>query len=229
MAARDGLILSAEPRLDPAAEAYAEARRRHWDALASTGNTWAARAYRRRLTSVYRFLVAPGQRVLEVGCGPGALLAALEPADGIGVDFAPEMAARAQRAFPQCRFVVADAHDLRAVDGPFDVVILSDLVNDLWDVQRVLEGWTGQELDFNPVFKRGQVQSPKVRAFVDSLVERLNFDADYMHGLCPDRKPCGKAGETPAVVAQQLARAARQSVEAEPAETQEPVELAESA
>lgn len=139
MAARDGLILSAEPRLDPAAEAYAEARRRHWDALASTGNTWAARAYHRRLTSVYRFLVAPGQRVLEVGCGPGALLAALEPADGIGVDFAPEMAARAQRAFPQCRFVVADAHDLRAVDGPFDVVILSDLVNDLWDVQRVLE------------------------------------------------------------------------------------------
>ena len=96
-------------------------------------------------------------------------------------------------------------------------------------VQRVLAGWTGPELDFNAVFPRGQVQSPKVRAFVDFLAERLNFDADYMHGLCPDRKPCGKAGETPAVVAQQLARAARQSVEAEPAETPEPVELAESA
>ncbi|MFI4970692.1 MAG: LysR substrate-binding domain-containing protein, partial [Lysobacterales bacterium] len=48
-------------------------------------------------------------------------------------------------------------------------------------VQRVLAGWTGPELDFNAVFPRGQVQSPKVRAFVDFLVERLNFNADYMH------------------------------------------------
>jgi hypothetical protein len=31
------------------------------------------------------------------------------------------------------------------------------------------------------------VVSPKVRAFVDFLLERLNFDADYMQVLCPDR------------------------------------------
>jgi len=55
-------------------------------------------------------------------------------------------------------------------------------------VQRVLAGWTGPEMDFNAVFPRGRVQSPKVRAFVDFLVERLNFDADYMHVLCPDMK-----------------------------------------
>ncbi len=33
------------------------------------------------------------------------------------------------------------------------------------------------------MFPGGQ-QSPKVRAFVDFLVERLNFDADYMFELC---------------------------------------------
>ena len=27
-----------------------------------------------------------------------------------------------------------------------------------------------------------------MRAFVDFLVERLNFDADYMEVLCPNRK-----------------------------------------
>ena len=54
-------------------------------------------------------------------------------------------------------------------------------------VQRVLAGWTGPEMDFNAVFPRGQA-SPKVRAFVDFLVEQLNFDADYMQELCPDRK-----------------------------------------
>lgn len=53
-------------------------------------------------------------------------------------------------------------------------------------VQRVLAGWRGPDYDFNAVFPRGQVQSPKVRAFVDFLVERLNFDADYMHVLCED-------------------------------------------
>ena len=52
-------------------------------------------------------------------------------------------------------------------------------------VQRVLAGWTGPEFEFNAVFPRGMTQSPKVRAFVDFLVERLNFDADYMNQLCP--------------------------------------------
>jgi DNA-binding transcriptional LysR family regulator len=52
-------------------------------------------------------------------------------------------------------------------------------------VQRVLAGWTGPEYEFNAVFPRGMTQSPKVRAFVDFLVERLNFDANYMEELCP--------------------------------------------
>ena len=55
-------------------------------------------------------------------------------------------------------------------------------------VRRVLNGWSGPEFEFNAVFPRGQVQSPKVRAFVDFLVERVNFDADYMQVMCPDRK-----------------------------------------
>ena len=57
---------------------------------------------------------------------------------------------------------------------------------ELGHVRRVLSGWTGPELDFNAVFPRGRVPSPKVRAFIDFLVDRLNFDADYMHVLCPD-------------------------------------------
>jgi DNA-binding transcriptional LysR family regulator len=59
---------------------------------------------------------------------------------------------------------------------------------ELGHVRRVLAGWTGPEWDFSAVFPRGQVQSPKVRAFVDFLVERLNFDADYMQVMCPDRQ-----------------------------------------
>jgi 2-polyprenyl-3-methyl-5-hydroxy-6-metoxy-1,4-benzoquinol methylase len=36
------------------------------------------------------------------------------------------------------RFVVADAHDVVLADT-FDAIILSDLVNDVWDIQRILE------------------------------------------------------------------------------------------
>ena len=40
------------------------------------------------------------------------------------------------------------------------------------------------------MFPRGQSQSPKVRAFVDFLLERVNLDIDYMKARCPNA--CGK-------------------------------------
>ncbi len=52
-------------------------------------------------------------------------------------------------------------------------------------LRRVLAGWTGPEFEFNAVFPRGRMMSPKVRAFVDFLVERLKFDMDYMMEHCP--------------------------------------------
>ena len=52
-------------------------------------------------------------------------------------------------------------------------------------VQRVLAGWAGAEFNFNAVFPRGHTQSPKVRAFVDFLLERMNLEIDYMTMHCP--------------------------------------------
>jgi len=57
-------------------------------------------------------------------------------------------------------------------------------------VQRVLAGWRGADYDLNALFPRGQVQSPKVRAFIDFLVERLNFDETYMQVFCEDTERC---------------------------------------
>ncbi|ADV27515.1 transcriptional regulator, LysR family [Pseudoxanthomonas suwonensis 11-1] len=62
-------------------------------------------------------------------------------------------------------------------------------------LRRVLAGWTGPEVDFNAVFPRGRVMSPKVRAFVDFLVERLSTNADYMMMHCPARCPHEAAAE----------------------------------
>ena len=49
------------------------------------------------------------------------------------------MLCRARQKYPDLEFVQADAHDLSSIEGPFDSILLSDLVNDVWDVQRVLE------------------------------------------------------------------------------------------
>jgi len=76
--------------------------------------------------------------VLEVGCGVGDLLSSLNPKRGVGVDFSPEMIKRARTRHPKLEFQTADALDF-SVNEKFDYILLSDLVNDLPDVQAVLE------------------------------------------------------------------------------------------
>jgi hypothetical protein len=124
------------PAAANAARSHLRERRAHWDARA---RAVAARpglggAYRRRLAAIYQQLVPPGQRVLEIGSGDGELLSALSPEFGVGVDISAEMVARAASRHPECRFLQGDAHAL-PVAGTFDFIILSDLPNDLWDVQ----------------------------------------------------------------------------------------------
>lgn len=94
--------------------------------------------YHERLHRLYKFHVPPGLRVLELGCGEGDLLATLAPAYGVGVDFSQVAIDKAQRRHPHLHFIRADAHDIE-LDEKFDVVIISDLVNDAWDVQRLFE------------------------------------------------------------------------------------------
>ena len=127
--------------LDPAANAYQQARITHWNAIARKRDSWQGmgRWYHRRLQEIYQFHVSPNQNVLEVGCAEGHLLASLKPAHGVGVDFSEEMIGRAKKQYPALEFIHADAHDLSGFNEKFDIIILSDLVNDLWDVQRVFE------------------------------------------------------------------------------------------
>jgi len=120
-------------------DSYRRVRVNHWNAIARKMDSWKgwSAAYHERLAEVYRFWVAPGQRVLELGCGRGDLLAALKPLKGVGVDFSPGMIERARKLHPELTFIEADCHNLRELEGPFDAVILSDLVDDIWDVQEV--------------------------------------------------------------------------------------------
>ena len=142
--------------LDEAEIKYQQARLRHWDEVARKLETWTGWGdyYHRRLAEVYQSLVPAGQSVIELGCARGDLLAALKPALGVGVDFSEEMIRTARQRYPNLRFMKADAHALDLKEK-FDVIILSDLINDLWDVQAVLEQVT-------------QLTTPRTRIIINS-------------------------------------------------------------
>jgi len=70
--------------------------------------------------------VAPGARVLDLGCGTGALLRALAPrlAEGVGVDASASMLAQARRrGGDRLRFLRSDRPVLPVPDDSVDVVV----------------------------------------------------------------------------------------------------------
>src|SRR5215210_7649830 len=100
----DGVVLLQQTvSTDAAHQDYTRERIAHWDGVAHASafqpNTWSA-TYHARLIEVYRSLVPAGQRVLEIGCGEGDLLAALQPSFGVGVDFSGGMIRRAAARHP---------------------------------------------------------------------------------------------------------------------------------
>ncbi len=118
---------------------YQGIRISHWDKVAEKRNILNLSAYyHKRLQIVMQFIVPPRQKVLEIGCGRGDLLASLQPSYGLGVDFSSAMVNQAKKRHPDLHFIQADAHELN-INTEFDFVILSDLLNDLWDVQTVLQ------------------------------------------------------------------------------------------
>jgi len=102
------------------------------------------RYYYDRLTRILRVRVPPGERVLDLGCGAGHLLAALEPSRGVGVDVsAPAIrAARERYGNERLSFLQGDVSDpevLARAKGPFDTILLVNVVTHLRDVQATLE------------------------------------------------------------------------------------------
>jgi SAM-dependent methyltransferase len=124
--------------IDEARQQFQEERIHHWDAVADQKYRpeRPSRCYHSLLKHYYRFLIPPGLKVLELGCGRGDLLASLEPSFGVGLDFSANMLAKARRRHPDLQFMRADAHQ-PPIRATFDVIVLSDLVNDVWDVQHI--------------------------------------------------------------------------------------------
>jgi SAM-dependent methyltransferase len=117
----------------------------------STGQVWADAAgyegYIGRWSSLVArpFLewldVEPGGRWLDVGCGTGALWAAVRERDGsariAGIDRAPAFVAAAGERVPGGDFAVGDAQALPHGDGKFDAVVSGLVLNFVPEPERM--------------------------------------------------------------------------------------------
>jgi len=140
--------IASEPTEESGRERRKKAVREHYDRTAPERDKWISRnSFFHDEDSRYtRFLVPPGLKILDLGCGTGDLLAELEPSEGVGLDISPNMIEAAEHKFPAERhpnltFQVADFEDpetLKTLDGPFDVIILSDTIGLLEDVEATL-------------------------------------------------------------------------------------------
>ena len=127
------------------------AQRDHW--------IWANQYYYNRLKRLLRFVVEPGKRVLEVRCQTGHLLAAVEPAYGVGVEISEKLISIARCNFPHLEFVQAQPEDLDLGER-FDYVIFShvfDTVDILNAFGRVRDHCTGGTrlvvVNYNPLWQ----------------------------------------------------------------------------
>src|SRR5262245_16320608 len=111
-----------------------------YDALAPGRVAWVKqnRAYAEELRRLVCSLVMPGCRVLEVGCGLGDLVAGVSAATAIGLDISPRMIDIARERHPGLDLRVADVERDPLPEGPFDAIVLSDVIGHLDDIQRAL-------------------------------------------------------------------------------------------
>jgi SAM-dependent methyltransferase len=116
---------------------------RHWEAFfdhyAAQVDHWHHRnaGYHKAIAALARFYISADARVLEIGSGNGDLLAALQPAFGVGVDIAGQMVRLAAMKYPQLHFRQIAAEHLNLSGEPFDFIVLSDLVGYLYDIRLV--------------------------------------------------------------------------------------------
>jgi SAM-dependent methyltransferase len=137
-------VVSEQQELSPLAKtARDEARAFYESHHAELARSRQARSYYYDYVArVLKARIAPGQRVLEIGCGTGDLLAAVAPSFGVGIDLSARAVAAARARHPNLHFFEGDACEqatLTQARGPFDVILIVNVLTFLGDVRRLFD------------------------------------------------------------------------------------------
>jgi ubiquinone/menaquinone biosynthesis C-methylase UbiE len=95
--------------------------------------------YYNQVKRLYREYIAAGLSVLEIGCGTGDVLAALEPKFGIGIDISKELIACANKKYSlhkNLTYISGDCTNYidQFHNDVFDFIFMSDVIEHLDDV-----------------------------------------------------------------------------------------------
>jgi ubiquinone/menaquinone biosynthesis C-methylase UbiE len=93
--------------------------------------------YYEDLIKFFRHNISDLSRVLEIGCGTGYVLNAINPKNGAGIDVSEKMIAIARKEYPQLSFFHQAAEDMDLGQEKFDYVIISDTLGYFEDIQKV--------------------------------------------------------------------------------------------
>ena len=72
--------------------------------------------------------IKPEDRVLEIGCDRGQVLAGIDAAERVGVDYNAAAIEAGEKEFPELKLIAGEARDYLAQAEPFDVMILSHVL-----------------------------------------------------------------------------------------------------
>ena len=111
-------------------------RIKYFDSVASERERWREKGayYHKQLEKYLRYLIPPDSSVIEIGCGTGDLLAALNPKRGLGIDISPKMIEVARKKFPHLEFETGDFEDLQ-IEEKFDYVVSVETIGHVDDIQ----------------------------------------------------------------------------------------------
>ena len=115
-------------------------RIKYFDSVAKEREKWrkSGAYYHRQLEKYMQYLIPANSSVIEIGCGTGDLLSALNPKRGVGIDISPKMVEVARSKFSQLQFETGDLDDLQ-IKEKFDYVVLVETIGHVDDIQLAFE------------------------------------------------------------------------------------------
>ncbi|MGO9138845.1 MAG: glycosyltransferase [Syntrophales bacterium] len=113
----------------------------YFNSLAGKREKWLKRGdyYHRAIANHIKFLIPAGSSILQIGCGIGNLIASLDAARKVGIDFSQKMIEVAKEKFPGVEFRVDDLEDLQT-DEKFDYILLVNVIGYVDDIQSSFAG-----------------------------------------------------------------------------------------
>lgn len=114
---KDFFEITAQTRIE-----YRKSKSYYWDSI----------------TNYCNYFIDDSESVLEIGCGTGEMLFKINGKEKTGVDFSEKMIEEAKNQFPGLDFICTPAEELN-LQKKYDVIILSNLIGYLLDIQQVFE------------------------------------------------------------------------------------------